>query len=363
MARTASAITYLIGKRPAAPQAVNVLFGNEPYLKKAVLSRLTGIVLPDKDAEFSRTRIDASTGTWRDVADALATGSLFGGGKRLVTLEDADDFVKEFRISLENHAKEVATDGVLILTVKTWQKSTRIYKELDKTGLQIDCNQPKPADLVKWLQYRAARLSGLQLPSDSAREMIEIVGCEMGLLDQELEKLTLTFSTDTPPTPADIQKRVGGWRTKKVWDMLDAACDGNAVDAMKQLERLIYSGEHPIAVLGQIAFPLRKFALATSIYRAAEKERRRISLSAALERAGVQRYYLSDAERRLKRLGRDRAAALYRWLLEADMAMKGVSSRSDRARIVLEQLITRIAVPRSVSLDSRPEMPKLSRSG
>ena len=68
--------------------------------------------------------------------------------------------------------------------------------------------------------------------------------------------------------------------------MLDAACDGNAVDAMKQLERLIYSGEHPIAVLGQIAFPLRKFALATSIYRAAEKERRRISLSAALERAG-----------------------------------------------------------------------------
>ena len=28
---------------------------------------------------------------WR----CLATGSLFGGGKRLVTLEDADDFVKE----------------------------------------------------------------------------------------------------------------------------------------------------------------------------------------------------------------------------------------------------------------------------
>ena len=362
MAGTTSAITYLIGKRPAAPQSVNVLFGGDPYLKKAVLSRLTSIVLPDNDAEFSLTRIDAEKEAWHDVLAALATRSLFGDGKRLVTLEDADDFVKIFRTSIEEHAKEIATDGILVLSVKTWPKNTRLFKELEKTGLQIDCNPPKPAELIKWLQHRAKSLNGLKLSSDAAREMVEIIGYEVGLLDQELEKMMLTVDPDTPPTPADIQKRIGGWRTKKVWDMLDAACDGNLADAMKQLERLIYSGEHPIAILGQIAFPLRKFALATSMYRSAEREQKKISLGTALERAGVQRFYLADTERRLKRLGRDRAAALYRWLLEADMAMKGDSSRSDRARIVLEQLITRIAVPRSVPLATNPEMPGLSRS-
>jgi DNA polymerase-3 subunit delta len=363
MAGTTSAITYLMGKRPAAPKAVNILFGNDPYLKKAVLTRLTGIVLPENDDEFSLTRIDVSAATWRDVVDALATRSLFGDGKRLVTLEDADDFVKEFRPSIEKYTKEVATDSILVFTVKTWQKNTRIYKELEKTGLQIDCSAPKPAQLVKWLQYRADSLNGFKLSADSAREMIEIVGCEVGLLDQELEKMMLTVDPDTRLTPAEIQKRIGGWRTKKVWDMLDAACDGNVADAMKQLERLIYAGEHPIAILGQVAFPLRKFALAASIYRTAEREHRKISLSAALERAGVQRYFLADTERRLKRLGRDRAAALYRWLLEADIAMKGVSSRADRARIVLEQLITRIAVPRSANLHASPQMPRMTRSG
>ena len=363
MAGVTSAITYLIGKRPAAPQAVNVLFGNDPYLKRAVLNRLCEAILPEEDAEFSLTKIEASTAAWRDVADALATGSLFSAGRRLVLLEDADEFVSEFRADLEDHAKANATDGVLVLTAKVWKKTTRLYKQLDKTGLQIDCGQPKPAELVKWLQHRAKHLKGLKLSSDSAREMIEIVGCETGLLDQELEKLMLTADPDAPPTPAEVQKQIGGWRTEKVWDMLDAACDGKIADAIKQLERLIYSGEHPIAILGQVAFPLRRFALATTIYRKAERERSRISLGSALKQAGVQHYFLSAAERRLKRLGRHRAGALHRWLLEADMAMKGVSSQPDRARIVLEQLLTRIAVSQQVKLDPSPEMPQLSRFG
>ena len=362
MARTTSAIKYLTGKRPPAPQGVNVVFGGDSYLKKMVLARLTHLILPGDDAEFSLTRIDVEKETWADVLDTLSTQSLFGDGKRLVILEDADDFVKQNRSLIENYAKAIATAGILVLTVNTWSKSTRLYKELEKTGLQVDCSIPKPAELVSWLQHRANESGDFKLPSDSAREMIDLLGCESGLLDQELKKMMLTIDSETPLTPAEIQNRIGGWRTKKVWDMLDAACDGNVAEAMKQLERLIYAGEHPIAILGQVAFPLRKFSLAASIYRSAEKEHKKIPLSAALERAGVQRYFLADSERRLKRLGRDRAAAIYRWLLDADLAMKGESSRADRARIVLERLIVRIAVPRSVPLSTYPEMPRVSRS-
>jgi len=363
VAKVTSAISYLIGKRPPPPQAVNVLFGNDFYLKQLALTRVREAILPEEDAEFSMTRIDSTAATWRDVGDALATGSLFGTSRRLVLIEDADSFVSEFRSDLEEHARANATDGVLVLTAKVWTKTTRLYKQLEKTGLQIDCGQPKPAELVKWLQHRAEDGKEIKLTVDSARAMVEIVGAEVGLLDQELEKLLLTAEPNSSPTPAEIQKRIGGWRTEKVWDMLDAACDGKAAEAMKQLERLIYAGEHPIAILGQIAVPLRRFAVATTIYRTAERERRRISLGAALEQAGVHRFYVADAERRLKRLGRVRAAALLRWLLEADMAMKGASSQADRARIVLEKLLTRIAVTREVKIDSLPAMPQMSRLG
>jgi hypothetical protein len=68
-------------------------------------------------------------------------------------------------------------------------------------------------------------------------------------------------------------------------------------------------------------------------------------LSEALTQAGCRPHVLRQVEPRLLRLGRARGGQLYRWLLEADLAMKGVSSAPARARLVLEKLIMRIAAP------------------
>jgi len=82
-----------------------------------------------------------------------------------------------------------------------------------------------------------------------------------------------------------------------------------------------------------------------------------------LEATGVQHYFLQKAERRLKRLGRHRASDLYRWLLDADLAMKGRSSVLPRARLVLEQLLVRIAVRSDVFVGPSPAMAIRKRSG
>jgi DNA polymerase-3 subunit delta len=52
---------------------------------------------------------------------------------------------------------------------------------------------------------------------------------------------------------------------------------------------------------------------------------------------------MERAERQLRQLGRERAARLYRWLLEADLALKGSHSAPHRARLVLEKLLVRMA--------------------
>ena len=363
MANTTSAIDYLTAKNPPAGELVNVLFGDEPYLIHSVLQAFKESNLSGEDADFGLIQLDCSTAAWCDVVDALATRQLFGTGGRLVILEDADDFVSKYRSNIEDYAKAPTTDGVLVLTVQTWQKNTRLYKQNDKTGLQIDCKKPAEKQLVTWIRKEAKRRFGFNLPAESAREMVEIIGCEIGVLEQELEKLALVTDTKTPLTPTQIRERVGSWRTKKAWDMLDAACDGDANEAIKQLQRLIHAGQHPIAILGQIAHSLRHFALATQIYRRAEKQGRRISLRAALEATGVRHFFLHDAERRLKRLGRHRASDLYRWLLDADLAMKGRSSPLPRARLILEQLLVRIAVRSDISVGPSPAMAILRRSG
>ena len=45
----------------------------------------------------------------RDVLDELSTMALFGGGRRMVIVEDADDFVSRYRASLEDYAARPRT--------------------------------------------------------------------------------------------------------------------------------------------------------------------------------------------------------------------------------------------------------------
>ncbi len=170
-----------------------------------------------------------------------------------------------------------------------------------------------------------------------------MIGSELGLLDQELAKLAITLIDGKRVTPELVARYVGGWRAKTAWEMLDAALEGNLPEAIRQLDRLLASGEQALGILGQISASLRRFAAATRLVLAAETAGRRIALSQALEQAGVRPFVLQKAERQLRRLGRNRGAQLYHWLLETDLDLKGQSAMPPR--LVLERLVLRLAAP------------------
>jgi DNA polymerase-3 subunit delta len=173
--------------------------------------------------------------------------------------------------------------------------------------------------------------------------LVEMVGPELGLLDQELAKLALMAGNEKKITLEMIQTLVGGWRAKTTWAMLDLALDGNVTEALRQIDRLLADNEAPIGLLAQISASLRRLAAATRLILQAEAAGRRIGVGPALEQAGVNKYYLKKVEGQLRRLGRQRGSQLYRWLLDADLDLKGDSQIPPR--LILERLIVRLAAP------------------
>jgi DNA polymerase-3 subunit delta len=328
-------------KHPAPP--VCVAFGDEPFLRRLVVAALQDEVLGAGDADFSLVRFDGASAAWRSVSDELATMAMFGGGRRLVVVDDADEFVSEHRSALEDYVAQPRKASVLVLCPKTWAANTRLYKAVDQSGLQIECKAPSEGKIVKFLVDRAKKVYRATLPAAAAEMLVEMVGPELGLLDQQLATLALLVPPGEPITTELVDRHVGSFRAKTAWDMLDAAALGNAAAALGQLERLLSTGEHPIAILGQVSATLRRFAAATRIVLQTERQGRRPNLREALEQAGFKSFTLNKAENQLKQIGRQRASHLYQWLLEADMALKGSSSAAARARLVLEQLIVRLS--------------------
>jgi len=343
MAKPLDALDYLAkpDKHPAAP--VCVLFGDESFLKREVLGELKEQVLTGADAEFSSTAFNGREAELRDVTDALATRALFGGGRHLVVIDEADDFVSRHRPALEDYVKRPKADSVLILDVKQWAATTRLYKALAETGLQIECRFPAPAKLLKWLAARSTKVHAATLEPDAAELLAETVESDLGLYDQELAKLAAIAGAKGTITASLVREATGGWRAKSAWDMLDAALAGDTRGALVELDHLLVGGEVPIALLAQIGANLRRLAAAARLVSQADQQHRSINLRQALEHAGVKPFFIGKVEPQLRRLGRSRASHLYRWLLEADLALKGSSSSPARSRLVLEELIVKLS--------------------
>ena len=334
------------------PSGLCPVFGTDRFLKRLAIDKLSS-TFAGEDVDFSPQKFDGPETAWADVNDELATRSLFGGsGPKLIVVDQAEPFVTANRERLEDVVNN-GCNGLLVILVEKWAANTRLYKAANKKSCQIKCTEPlqgrsKRRDdkvVQQWLVGRAKTQYGYELPVSGSQRIIDLTDCNFGQMDQELQKLALYVDKSGKVTPAIIKQAVGGWRTRTMWEALDAAIDGDAKTALTLLDQLIRGGEYPLALFGQLAWALRRYGLATEIVyqqmRAGQKPR----LAKAIQEAGFKNWNgeLENSEKRLKQLGSQRANQILDWIREADLQLKRSHSKEDRGRLVLEKLIVRMS--------------------
>ncbi len=311
-----------------------VVFGKERFLKLEAIKQVLALVLgPDGD-ELSVTRLPGEELELKTVVDSLLTVSMWSP-RQVVLVEDADDFVSEYRAGLEDYLERPAKKGVLILDVKSFPVTTRLAKKVAAIGLPIDCSELKAASLVNWIVKSCKSRHGKKIDRAAAQLIVDLAGSELGLIDQELAKLAAYAGAAPAIDAATVEKLVGGWKLETTWKMLDAVRDGNVDVALGLLDRLITAGEPAVKLLGGINFVFRAVARATELSRQGQ------SLPAALAEAGVKPFNLQPMIPYLKRIGRPRAERILQYLITADVDIKRSTGYSDR--LLLERLLLQLA--------------------
>lgn len=329
-------LAFLDKPPKAAPQPVYALTGDEEFLKRQVRERLQERLLGDADPAFAVSSYSGDQADWKLVRNELDTLP-FLSPLRVVVIEQADPFVTKFRPALENYFTAPAPRGALILVVRTWPKTTRLAKLLPDEAT-VECKAPPAARLPGWCVAWAKKQYGKALQPSAAELLVELVGPQMGLLDQELAKLAAYAGETKAVTDQDVDRLVGRSRAAETFKIFDAVGQGRAAEALAILARLFEQGEEPLQILGAFSWQLRRLAQVSRLHRQGH------SVSAALERAGVQPFARRGVEQQLQHLGWRRLEKLYDWLLEGDLGMKGNSQLPPR--VLLERLIVRLARPR-----------------
>jgi DNA polymerase III subunit delta len=334
------------GNSPALAPCT-VLHGAEAFLARLVLREIGNRATLDG---FS-SRYDGPSTDWRDLRDELRTASLFDTGSRVIVVDRADDFISKYRAELEAYAANPANTSKLILVARSLPANTRLAKIIAESGLQIVCELPekgtkrKTVDqgkVVDWLVRYARKTHSLSIDKGVMQAIFEIVGDNLGLIDQELAKLAVYVEGGTPATKKHVDEIVGGWRARTTWDLMDAITERKPAEALTQLARLLVGGEQPQMIFGALSWWFRRFAVATQHVEWQERQGKKANLEEALLAGGFRKFPpepFQAAQAQLRRLGRSRAQRLFRDLLSIDLRLKGSHAAPDRARRLLETLI------------------------
>lgn len=337
----------LLSQPPQRTPDVVAVFGNDSTLRAWATTALSG--------DGDRTSFDGDTVKWTDLRDDLSTASLFDafddGDKRTIVVRGADDFLSKHRPEIEKYLAKPVGASRLILELESLASNTRIYKAIDKQFLLVGCGNAidskkgvTAASRRKFIGGYVAPKYQCKIDKDAIDALFDLLGDDVGMVETEVAKLALYREPGGTIDVALVDDVVSGWQGKTVWQITDAIAAGDAAEAIRQLDKLILGGLKPIALLPQIAWSLRRLAMATAVVRYLERSGRNWRLKDAVAAAGVNRPGdIENASRQLKTMGRDRASQLLPWLLDADLRLKGTHSAEPRDRFMLEQLVLRLA--------------------
>jgi DNA polymerase III subunit delta len=204
---------------------VHALVGTDLFMQLQTLGEL--LAAAPKDVQ--RMDFDGETAELSQVLDELRSFAMFSSAK-MVVVRNGDDFITRFREALEHYVSKPSAGSTLVLRVNSLPKNQRIYKQIVANGQVHECEPPK--DIVKWIVERGRRAHQLKIDLDAARALDELVGKDLGKLDNELAKLAL--QTDGYVDAQTINKSIAFQREQEMWDLTNEMAMGNTTAAMQR---------------------------------------------------------------------------------------------------------------------------------
>lgn len=215
------------------PKPVIALIGEDSYLQ---LQRLSAIS-QDLGKGAARIDVDGERAELSEVLDELRSYAMFGGGK-IVVVNAGDEFIKRYREQLENYVESPSDSAVLVLRLSSLPANQRIYKLIAKHGAIDKCEPPSDRELPAWIVSQAKKEHGVQIAPDAARMLAELIGADLGRLDNELAKLAL--QTDGKSIDAKlVSGNVAFQREQEMWEMTNALAAGKPAEAIQRWRQLV----------------------------------------------------------------------------------------------------------------------------
>jgi len=228
-------------------------------------------------------------------------------GARRKLLDDLVDYLP----TLPQSTRLVFVDDVLLSSKHRVVKLARSSEQ----GYEKQFKPPKPKQLPSWVQKRARKYGG-EVEPRAAHRLATLVGDDLRLLDQEIQKLITYTDGQRPITSEDVDLLVPYVQEAVIFDLVDALGQRDGRTASQILHRLLDEGEHPLGLLGMI---VRQFRLLIQVK---ELKAERANPHQIAKRLNIHPYPARKLHGQANHFTAEQLEKVYRHLLETDVAIK-----------------------------------------
>lgn len=199
--------------------------------------------------------------------------------RRLVELRDVHDGHPDVLERLVEYLADPAADAVLVAVGGTFPKvekgganwSARLKNAVGDDAMLVTIG-PEEANPVRFATAAAAAL-GKELAHEDAELLVEVVGNDLGRLEQEVGKLAL-FVGEARGIDATAIAAAGSVLGEAViWDLTAGLAARDAELALGTLHRLQDAGDDPRKLLGMILWQVRELLRAAELVAAGASDR------------------------------------------------------------------------------------------
>jgi DNA polymerase-3 subunit delta len=263
------------------------------------------------------------------LASVIATPPLMAEW-RVVLVKETEALTSSARSrdALMSVLKKPPPGLALILTATIPERSrAKIYKDIEALARSFEFGAVSPNDVPGWLIERSRERHNVELEEDAARALGAAVGTDLGVLAQELGKLSAFVGERARITRADVEAAGIRLPRQDRWQWFDRIGERRFEDALAALSTLLAQNESGVGLVAGLGTHLLRLAVAAyggqgALERALEGNQQWLARRLAPQARRWKPEELSEAivdllrvDRLLKASGLSEEALLEEWLL------------------------------------------------
>lgn len=313
-----------IKKRKFKP--VYYFFGEDSYNLSFTLHTLEEAFKPLLISEFDKETIYSEDRSISDIL-GLATSFPFGSERKLIIVKEAE------KIKDKKPLKEFAASPPQFTVLAFFHNgsitnlATEPFKTLIENNFLFEAKELKGKNLIDWL-ISLAEEKGKKLSDENAQVLVDIVGENRNMLEDQLEKICVFLNKEKEITIESIQQVSSELKQFNIFDLQNAIGLKDKSRSLTIANNILDNGAEPTYIITMLT---RYF---TGLAKITELQTKNTPVQEAARIVGTHHFYYPNYVKARKLFPDEKLVEVFRSLLKADVSVK-TTTADDKTIITL----------------------------